>query len=78
MISVVAGDVVLAQTIALEIDERVALAMANKFTPKRTSFSKPIGFEMAPGCCSQPMSAARPNAAHILPTPRRANLRHLK
>lgn len=31
----VPGDVVLAQKIALETDERAALALANKFTPKR-------------------------------------------
>jgi hypothetical protein len=31
----VPGDVVLAQKIALETDERAALAMANKFTPNR-------------------------------------------
>jgi hypothetical protein len=34
-IALVPGDIVLAQKIALETDERAALAMANKFTPKR-------------------------------------------
>jgi hypothetical protein len=34
-IPLVPGDVVLAQKIALETDERAALAMANKFTPNR-------------------------------------------
>ena len=32
--TLVAGDVMLAQKIALETDERVALATANNFTPR--------------------------------------------
>jgi hypothetical protein len=32
--SLVAGDVMLAEKIALETDERVALATANNFTPR--------------------------------------------
>jgi len=37
--SLVAGDVMLAQKIALETDERRALAVANKFAPKETQRS---------------------------------------
>jgi hypothetical protein len=37
--SLVAGDVMLAQKIALETDERSALAVANKFAPKETQRS---------------------------------------
>src|ERR1700730_4929308 len=34
VVSLVAGDVLLAQTVALETDERGALAVANEFTPR--------------------------------------------
>lgn len=36
--SLVAGDVMLAQKVALETSERAALAVANRFLPKRSQF----------------------------------------
>jgi hypothetical protein len=40
-LNLVPGDIVLAQKIALEANERAALAVANRFTPRSTNFPVP-------------------------------------
>jgi len=47
-VSLVPGDVVLAQKIALETDERAALAVANRFTPRLRSLRSPSSLVQPP------------------------------